>query len=116
MRWRAAQGLLHPLHVRAHATHCVGLLLSAYTRLRRRLETILDSDRILALDDGHVAEFDTPQALLSNPDSLLTGLVEAAGPEVAAKLRAIAAGGPARASAAVAAVVHAGVPPTVPEV
>ena len=85
-------------------------------RLRRRLETILDSDRILALDDGHVAEFDTPQALLSNPDSLLTGLVEAAGPEVAAKLRAIAAGGPAGASAAAAAVVHAGVPATVPEV
>eukprot|EP00048_Salpingoeca_helianthica_P002826 m.61122 g.61122 ORF g.61122 m.61122 type:complete len:1476 (-) comp12327_c0_seq4:235-4662(-) len=40
-----------------------------------RLDTILDSDRILVLDNGHVAEFDTPQALLANPSSYFAQMV-----------------------------------------
>lgn len=71
------------------------------------LETILDSDRILALDAGRVAEFDTPQNLLDNPDSLLSSLVDAAGPEMAVKLRAIAtAASSANAEEAAAAIVE----------
>lgn len=41
-----------------------------------RINTILDSDRILVLKDGTVTEFDTPTALLDNPDSIFAHLVE----------------------------------------
>ena len=62
---------------------------STVITVAHRLETILDSDRIMALNDGRVEEFDTPRNLLDNPNGLLTSLVDAAGPETAAKLRAI---------------------------
>lgn len=44
--------------------------------IAHRLNTILDSDRILVLDDGNVAEFDTPNNLLANPESLFKGMVD----------------------------------------
>ena len=40
-----------------------------------RLNTIIGSDRIMVMDHGMVAELDTPQNLLSNPDSEFNGLV-----------------------------------------
>ncbi|KAL7751996.1 Mrp-4p [Sorochytrium milnesiophthora] len=43
------------------------------------IATIMDSDRILVLDQGQVAEFDTPQALLQNPDSAFAKLVRSSG-------------------------------------
>ncbi|KAL7748651.1 hypothetical protein RI367_006062 [Sorochytrium milnesiophthora] len=46
--------------------------------IAHRIATILDSDRILVLDQGQVAEFDTPQALLQNPESAFAKLVESA--------------------------------------
>lgn len=42
----------------------------------RRINTILDSDRILVLDKGKVAEFDTPSALMQKEGSLFASLVK----------------------------------------
>jgi ATP-binding cassette subfamily C (CFTR/MRP) protein 4 len=41
-----------------------------------RLHTIIDSDRILVMKDGSVAEFDQPHILLSKSDSILRSMVD----------------------------------------
>ena len=43
---------------------------------RHRLHTIADSDKIMVLDQGEVAEFDSPQTLLKTPGSVYRSLVE----------------------------------------
>ncbi|SCU87103.1 LAFA_0E04720g1_1 [Lachancea sp. 'fantastica'] len=47
--------------------------------IAHRINTILDSDRIMVLDQGRVAEIDTPQNLLKNPESLFYALCHEAG-------------------------------------
>ncbi|KAJ3307559.1 Canalicular multispecific organic anion transporter 2 [Blyttiomyces sp. JEL0837] len=42
--------------------------------IAHRINTILDYDRILVLGSGKVVEFDTPTALLGNPNSAFAGL------------------------------------------
>ncbi|EQC40658.1 hypothetical protein SDRG_01736 [Saprolegnia diclina VS20] len=43
--------------------------------IAHRINTILDADRILVLDNGGVAEFDTPANLLATPSGLFSSLV-----------------------------------------
>ncbi|KAF7372862.1 ATP-binding cassette transporter [Mycena sanguinolenta] len=44
-----------------------------------RLQTILDSDKIIVLDEGRIAEFDSPKELLKNPKGKLRALVDESG-------------------------------------
>merc|ERR1712224_289717 len=44
--------------------------------IAHRLNTIMDSDRVLVLDNGRVAELDTPANLLSDKSSIFCGMVE----------------------------------------
>lgn len=44
--------------------------------IAHRLNTIIQSDRVLMLSKGTVLEYDTPKALLSNPNSAFAKLAE----------------------------------------
>ena len=67
--------------------------------IAHRLDTIIFSDKILAMGQGQVQEFDTPGALLANPGSMFNHLVEDTGPVASGMLKAMAAAGPQDGSA-----------------
>ena len=54
--------------------------------IAHRLQTVMDSDRILVLDDGKVMEFNSPRKLLENSDGYLSQLVNQTGPCAKKKL------------------------------
>nr|XP_054770933.1 ATP-binding cassette sub-family C member 12-like [Lytechinus pictus] len=45
--------------------------------IAHRLNTIVDSHRILVMDDGKIAEFDRPSALMNKPNSIFKSMMEA---------------------------------------
>ena len=49
--------------------------MSTCITIAHRLNTIMDSDKVLVMDNGCVAEFDTPSKLLENNDSMFSQLV-----------------------------------------
>lgn len=49
--------------------------------IAHRINTIMDSTKILVLDAGSVAEYDTPEALLLQPDSIFKSMVQESGLE-----------------------------------
>ncbi|KAI9350659.1 hypothetical protein BDR26DRAFT_929979 [Obelidium mucronatum] len=55
-----------------------------------RLLTIIDYDRVLVLKDGEASEYDHPDVLLKNPESIFTDLVNETGPDMSALLKRLA--------------------------
>lgn len=47
--------------------------------IAHRLSTIADFDRILVMDQGKVAEYDTPEHLISLEGGIFKGMVESSG-------------------------------------
>eukprot|EP00897_Mesotaenium_endlicherianum_P007283 jgi/Mesen1/6583/ME000336S05803 len=72
--------------VREEFTHCTMLIIA------HRLATIIDSDRILVLEDGKAAEYDTPAKLLDREGSLFKKMVNSLGNVTAKHLTRIAKG------------------------
>lgn len=61
---------------------------STVITIAHRLNTVIDSDKVLVLGDGQVLEYGRPSELLGNTDSHFSKMVDATGSASAAALRA----------------------------
>ncbi|XP_024396529.1 ABC transporter C family member 2 [Physcomitrium patens] len=60
--------------------------------IAHRINTIIDSDRILVMDAGRLVEIDTPEGLLSKDDSMFSSMVRSTGAANARYLQSIVKG------------------------
>jgi len=58
--------------------------------IAHRIQTVIDNDAILVMDQGQVAEFAPAKDLLDNPDSSFSSMVSELGPAAEANLRKLA--------------------------
>lgn len=58
--------------------------------IAHRLNTIMDSDKVLVMGAGEALEFDVPYKLLQNPNGHFTSMVRETGKNMENKLREIA--------------------------
>lgn len=50
--------------------------------IAHRVQTIVDSDRVLVMDNGRIIEFDTPKKLMENSQSTFARLVHQANVQI----------------------------------
>ena len=70
--------------IRSHFSDCSVLTIA------HRIETIIDSDRVVILDKGNIVETDIPHLLLQNEDSYLSKLVSQLETSTQSSLRELA--------------------------
>ncbi|CAE6535307.1 unnamed protein product [Rhizoctonia solani] len=63
---------------------------STIITIAHRLRTIIDYDKVLVMDQGHIAEYDEPSLLLADPSSKFYALCKATGPKEFAVLKHMA--------------------------
>ncbi|KAJ7477234.1 multidrug resistance-associated ABC transporter [Mycena galericulata] len=63
---------------------------STILTVAHRIRSVVTYDKIMLLDQGRIAEFDTPRTLLANPSSQFHALCKASGPEEFAMLKKLA--------------------------
>jgi ABC-type multidrug transport system fused ATPase/permease subunit len=59
--------------IRAEFRYCTVITIA------HRLHTVADSERVLVLQDGRVAEYDSPKALLARPGGVFARMMAQAG-------------------------------------
>ncbi|XP_066250978.1 ATP-binding cassette sub-family C member 4-like [Euwallacea similis] len=70
--------------IRRKFKHCTVITIA------HRLNTIMDSDKVLVMDGGHIVEYDHPHKLLQLPEGYFTGMVMETGPAMTEQLRIVA--------------------------
>lgn len=63
---------------------------STILTIAHRLRTVIDYNRVMLLEDGRIAEFDTPTNLLANRNSKFYALCKATGKEEFSTLKRLA--------------------------
>ena len=76
--WARVQGRYNPYYCVSPSAALMWTF-GANRNCRHRLNTIIDSDRVLVMNAGEVAEFDAPEKLLEKKESIFFSLASDAG-------------------------------------